>query len=190
MDVKLERGLRTALDERAVEIDRDNVLHCQRAAHGGPRVDVERAGVTPGAAVAVMIDESRALEHANRVNELLFHGETRLFQNSHERPTVPRLTASARRPSSGSSAAIGPPSIAAWSCTRALISVKIARKTAACRLGPTATNPCARRSSTAWRPSASASAAPLSALLMTMSVVPNLVRMSNTGTPDARNAAL
>ena len=94
-------------------------------------------------------------------------------RSSHERPTVARLMASARRPSSASSAAIGPPSVAACSCTRALISVKIARNTAACRLGPTATKPCARSSRTALSPSASASAAPRSALLMTMSVVPN-----------------
>ena len=69
-------------------------------------------------------------------------------------------------------------------------SVKIARNTATGRLGPTATMPWARSSATGLSASTSASAAPFAGVLTTMSVAPNFSRMSNTGTPAARNAAL
>src|SRR5688572_6093926 len=147
VDVIFERLTRGPFDEIPLEIHRDDVVHRQRASHRRTRVDVEGCRIAPGAAVAVVIDVAGALEHPDRIDELLLHDMTRLFQSSHDRPTVARLMASAFRPSSRSSAAIGPPSL-------------------------------------------SASAAPRAALLMTMSVVPNLARMSKTGTPQARNAAL
>src|SRR6266550_1633016 len=190
VDMEFERRLCAAFHEIAGEIDGHDVVDRQRAAHRRACVDVEGARVAPGAAVAVVVDDPRALEHANRVDELLLHDVTRLFQSSHERPTVARLIASALPPSSASSAAIGPPSAAACSWTRALISVKTARKTAAWTLGATATKPWARSSTTDLSPSASASAAPFSELLITMSVGPNFSRISKTGTPAARNAAL
>ena len=36
MDVELERRLRSALDVAAIEIDRDDIVHGQRAANRGP----------------------------------------------------------------------------------------------------------------------------------------------------------
>jgi hypothetical protein len=68
--------------------------------------------------------------------------------------------------------------------------MKIARNTATGKLGPTATMPCARNSATGLSARTFASAAPLAAVLTTISVTPNFSRMSNTGTPAARNAAL
>src|SRR5256885_10116779 len=51
--------------------------------------------------------EFRRVLFRSRIDELLLH-VTLLFHSSHERPTVARLIASAFRPSSSSSAAIGP----------------------------------------------------------------------------------
>ena len=66
----------------------------------------------------------------------------------------------------------------------------VAQNAAADVDGPTATMPCARRRATGLSASTCASAAPLAAVLITMSVAPKRSRMSNTGTPCARNAAL
>ena len=84
VDVILERRTRGALDEIAGEIDGHDVVDGQRAAGGRAGIDVEAVLVAPGAAVAVVIDVARALEHPNRVNELLLHS------SSSFRPDGPR----------------------------------------------------------------------------------------------------
>src|SRR3954469_3213994 len=209
MDREFERRLDVpAIDRLPVEIDRDDVLHGQRGAHRGAGIDVERVGVAPHTAMAVVIDVFGMLQHANGVHkflldlvlrrlchdvsscELRIYFITRCFHKSQERPTVLTLTTSAIRPSSASSAASGPPSASAWCWMLALVTVKIARNTATGKLPPTATMPWARNSATGLSASTCARAAPLAAVLITMSVVPNFSRMSNTGTPAARNAAL
>src|SRR6266542_1978660 len=111
--MKLERLLRAALDKIAIEVHRDDVVHGERAAHRGARVDEEGRRIAPRAAMTVMVDDRRALEHSNCVNKLLRHSVTRFFQRSQDRPTVARLIASALRPSSSSREAIFPPSVAA-----------------------------------------------------------------------------
>ena len=83
VDVIFERRTRGALDEVAREIDGDDVVHGQRAAHRRAGVDVEAAGVAPRAAVAVVVDIAGALEHPDRVDELLFHHDPAL-------PELPR----------------------------------------------------------------------------------------------------
>src|SRR5690242_1856612 len=123
MHMEFEGWCARAFNDAAVEIDDDDVVERERGAHRSASVDKERVGIAPGAAVAAVVDDGGALEHANRLDQLLFQGVTRRFHNSHERPIVTRFMASARRPSSSSSAAISPPSAAACACTRALISV-------------------------------------------------------------------
>src|SRR6185437_10588579 len=110
------------IDRTAVEIDRDDVVGGQRATHRGAGVDVERRSVAPHAAMSVVIDVLRTLQHANGIDEVLFDGllglprhvhVTCCLHASHARPTVCTLTISAMRPSSASSAAIGPPNACA-----------------------------------------------------------------------------
>src|SRR5438874_1640983 len=170
VDVIFERRPCGAFHEIAREIHRDDVVGTQRTPHRRTGIDIEAVLVAPRTAVAVVVDVAGALEHPDRVDELFLDHVTLFFQSSHDRPTVARLIASALRPSSALNAAMGPPSDAACNCTRALTSVKIARNTASGIVGATATKPCARSSSTDLSPSASASASPRSALLMTMSV--------------------
>src|SRR5213075_2352031 len=57
-----------AIDRLAVEIDRDDVLHGQRGAYRGAGVDVERVGVAPHAAMAVVVDVFRMLQHAEYID--------------------------------------------------------------------------------------------------------------------------
>jgi len=71
VDVKLERRPGAALDEIAVEIDGDDVVGGQGAARRGGRIDVERLPVPPRAAMAAVIDDVRARQHANRIDQLL-----------------------------------------------------------------------------------------------------------------------
>src|SRR6266480_1241491 len=117
---------------------------------------------------------------------------TWLRQRSQARMPAVWLTASESRPSSESSAAIGAPPLSAvvqcW--MRALTSVYTARNTAVCSVGPHATLPCARIRATFFLPMTAARATPLGALLTSMSVAPNFLWMSNTGTPSAMKATL
>ena len=75
-------GFARPLDQVAVQIDRDDVVGGQRAADGGAGVDVERVGVAPRAGVAVVIDIAGALEHPDRVDELILHGDYSGFISS------------------------------------------------------------------------------------------------------------
>src|SRR5687768_14310142 len=145
MNRKFQRRLHIASVHRtAVQIDGDDVLNGQRGAHRGAGIDIERASIAARAAVAVVVDVLRALQHADGIHQLLLcfllrwlwhrrapvvvgYFVTRCFHKSHERPTVWTLTTSASAPSSASSAATGPPSINAccWMC--ALVTEKIAR---------------------------------------------------------------
>src|SRR3954449_7252104 len=72
MDREFQRRLDVAaIDRLAVEIDGDDVLHGQRGAHRGAGVDVERVGVTPHAAMAVVVDVFGMLQHADGVDQFL-----------------------------------------------------------------------------------------------------------------------
>ena len=55
----------------AVEIDGDDVLDGERAAHRGAGVNVKRRGVAPRAAMAVVVDVFRALQHADGIDQIL-----------------------------------------------------------------------------------------------------------------------
>ena len=71
MDVELERRPGTALDEVAVEIDGDDVVGRQRATRRRGRIDVKRSAVAPRATVTAVVDDVRARQHADRIDQLL-----------------------------------------------------------------------------------------------------------------------
>src|SRR5262249_6783402 len=72
VDRKLQRRLDIAAVNRlAVEIDRNDVLDGERGAHRGAGIDVERTGAGAYAAMAVVIDIFRVLQHANGIHKFL-----------------------------------------------------------------------------------------------------------------------
>jgi hypothetical protein len=72
MDVEFERWRGAAVDELPVEIDADDVIDRQRAADRCGRIDVKGSLVAPGAAVPAVVDDVRARQHADRIDQLLF----------------------------------------------------------------------------------------------------------------------
>ncbi len=75
----LERGPRGAFDERAVEIDGDNVGAGKGGADGRAGIDEEGRPCAARATVAAVIDQARAREDPDRIGKLLeiyFHGIT------------------------------------------------------------------------------------------------------------------
>ena len=77
MDVELERRLRAALNQIAIEIDGDDVVHRQRTPHRCPGIDVEGVAVAAGAAMTAVVDDLGAFQHPDRIDERLFHRVTR-----------------------------------------------------------------------------------------------------------------
>src|SRR5262245_47756867 len=75
MDEELEWWPGAALDQVAVEIGDYDVIGRQGATGGGSRVDEERFVVAARAAVTAVIDDVRARQHANRIDQLLLDVE-------------------------------------------------------------------------------------------------------------------
>jgi len=72
VQMKLERRFAVTLEHVAIEIDRADVLDGELAALAGADVDEHRVLAKADARVPVVVDDVRALQHANAVDELLF----------------------------------------------------------------------------------------------------------------------
>src|SRR5258706_1513404 len=171
MQVTLERRVALALDLVRFEVDHTDVIHRETAALARPDVDQD-AVIDADAAMTVVIDDVGPLQHADAIDQLLLQfglrmgvpsplqfgcrhsvppapyqltsPRTWLRHRSHARMPAVWLTASASRPSSGSSAAIGAPPLSAPvpRCMRGLTSQHTARNTARWRVRPSAPLPC------------------------------------------------
>jgi hypothetical protein len=69
MERELQRRAGAALAELAGEIDRHDVVRRERRPDRRARVDVEGAGIAARAAVAAVVDELRAGQHADRIDQ-------------------------------------------------------------------------------------------------------------------------
>jgi len=72
VQMALERRLCGALEQPAVEVHRHDVVCGQRAAHRRARIDEEPAALTADAAMPAVVDDARALEHADGIGQHRF----------------------------------------------------------------------------------------------------------------------
>ena len=73
VDVELHRRHCIALDQPTIQVDQDDVVGCQCAAHRSAGVDQQSIGTDARAEVTVEIDDLGTLQHQDRVGQHLLH---------------------------------------------------------------------------------------------------------------------
>ena len=71
MEMALERGLVASFDLIRFDVDRANIFHGQPAALARADVDEDVAVVEADAAMSVIVDDVRLLEHSDAIDQLL-----------------------------------------------------------------------------------------------------------------------
>ncbi len=73
MEVALERCLVASVNLIRFDVYRANIIHCKPAALARADVDQDVTVVEANAAVSIIIDDIRLLEHSDAIDELLLH---------------------------------------------------------------------------------------------------------------------